>query len=90
LNVLSQSNDSNDFYEKYDIDQSLMRRKKRSIEEVTKIVKLNGENIAIYPIDETNPKLCNEIELIVNKLQPDNIFLPLRLGQNIHVNIQSH
>ena len=64
-----------------------MRRSKRSIEDGTKIVKLNGENIAIYPIDETNPKLCNEIELIVKKLQPENIFLPLRSGQNIHQEI---
>ena len=63
---------------------SWMRKTKRSIEDGTKIVKLNGENIAIYPIDETNPELCNEIELIVNQLQPENIFLPLRLGQNIH------
>ena len=82
LNVLNQSNASNEFYEKYDTDQSWVRKTKRSIEDGTKMVKLNGENIAIYPIDETNPKLCNEIELIVKKLQPENIFLPLRSGQN--------
>ena len=82
LNVLNQSNASNEFYEKYDTDQSWVRKTKRSIEDGTKIVKLNGENIAIYPIDETNPKLCYEIQLIVKKLQPENIFLPLRSGQN--------
>ena len=79
---MNQSNASNEFYEKYDTDQSWVRKTKRSIEDGTKIVKLNGDKIAIYPIDETNPKLCNEIELIVKKLQPENIFLPLRSGQN--------
>ena len=61
----------------------MLRRSKRSIEDATKIVQLHGENIAIYPVDDTNPRLCNEIELIVNKLQPENIFLPLRSGQDI-------
>ena len=85
LNVFSQTADSNEFYEKYDTDQSMLRRSKRSIDDTTQIVKLNGD-IAIYPVDDTNPKLCNEIEIIVNKLQPENIFLPLRSSQNIQFN----
>ena len=85
MNIFNQSAASNEFYEKYDTDQSMLRRSKRSIEDTTQIVKLNGD-IAIYPVDDTNPRLCNEIELIVNKLQPENIFLPLRSSQNIHFN----
>ena len=83
INTISQSHASNQFYSKYDTNQSQLRKSKRSKElshSLNGIVTLNKENIAIYPIDETNPNLCNQIQSIITELQPENIFLPLRSG----------
>ena len=83
LNTISQSDSSNQFYNKYDTNQSQLRKSNRSKDlnhSLNEIVTLNNENIAIYPIDETNPNLCNQIQSIITKLQPENIFLPLRSG----------